>query len=216
MRAVIVVFVSCWVALGLPFFTPVSFAEKEIYINLWHRTLQIKENGQVLQSHSIGPGAKNTPTPIGQYKIVRKSKNWGSGFGSRWMEIDVPWGIYGIHGTNKPGLIGRYVSHGCVRMKNKDIEEIYEQIPIGTPVIIDGPLSGHKDITYRILVLGSRGSLVEMVQNRLLAGGYYRGVTHGKFDRATEIAVYLYQKEHDLPQTGQIHYEDLLQMGIIE
>jgi len=132
------------------------------------------------------------------------------------MEINVPWGTYGIHGTNKPGLIGRYVSHGCIRMKNKDIEEIYRQVSVGTPVIIDGPLTGHKDITYRVLVLGSRGTLVQIVQNRLQAGGYYKGRAHGKFDRLTEIAVYLYQKEHGLPKTGQIHKEDLLHMGIIE
>ena len=44
-----------------------------------------------------------------------------------------------------------------------------------SPVIIDGPLTGHKDITYRILVLGSKGSLVQIVQNRLQAAGYYKG-----------------------------------------
>jgi hypothetical protein len=193
-----------------------TFAEKEIVINLWHRTLKLEEDGKVIKTYKVGPGSIDTPTPMGVFKIVNKSLNWGSGFGSRWMEINVPWGTYGIHGTNKPGLIGRYVSHGCIRMRNRDVEELYKQVKIGTKVTIDGPLTGHRDLTYRILVLGSRGTLVQMVQNRLRAAGFYKGVCHGKFDRLTEIAVIKYQKAHKLPVTMQIKYEDLLHMGIIE
>jgi len=43
---------------------------------------------------------------------------------------------YAIHGTNKPETIGRSVSHGCVRMKNEDIERLYPMVPVGTPVYI--------------------------------------------------------------------------------
>ena len=43
---------------------------------------------------------------------------------------------YGIHGTNNPGSIGQSVSHGCVRMRNEDIEKLFEIVPIGTPVFI--------------------------------------------------------------------------------
>lgn len=43
---------------------------------------------------------------------------------------------YAIHGTNKPGSIGRAVSHGCLRMLNKDIEELYGLVDVGTPVFI--------------------------------------------------------------------------------
>jgi len=43
---------------------------------------------------------------------------------------------YAIHGTNKPETIGRSVSHGCVRMKNEDIERLYPMVPLGTPVYI--------------------------------------------------------------------------------
>ncbi|HJV47250.1 MAG TPA: L,D-transpeptidase family protein [Bacillota bacterium] len=193
-----------------------SFADKEIIINLWHRTLKVQEDGKVIHTYKVGPGSRDTPTPMGVFKVINKSKNWGSGFGSRWMEINVPWGIYGIHGTNKPGLIGRYVSHGCIRMKNKDVEQLYKLVKVGTKVTIDGPLTGHKDLTYRILVLGSKGTLVQIVQNRLKSAGYYKGVSHGKFDRLTEIAVTRYQKANKLPVTMQIHYEDLLQLGIIE
>lgn len=43
---------------------------------------------------------------------------------------------YGIHGTNVPESIGRSVSHGCVRLRNEDIEKLYDMVPIGTPVYI--------------------------------------------------------------------------------
>ena len=43
---------------------------------------------------------------------------------------------YGIHGTNAPETIGRSVSHGCVRLRNEDIEQLFEMVPVGTPVYI--------------------------------------------------------------------------------
>ena len=43
---------------------------------------------------------------------------------------------YGIHGTNKPETVGQAVSHGCVRMRNEDIERLFELVPVGTPVYI--------------------------------------------------------------------------------
>ncbi len=43
---------------------------------------------------------------------------------------------YAIHGTNKPETIGQSVSHGCVRMRNEDIEKLYPMVPVGTPVYI--------------------------------------------------------------------------------
>ena len=52
------------------------------------------------------------------------------------MQLNVPWGIYGIHGTDKPWSIGQAVSHGCVRMYNQDAEELYGKVPVGTPVRI--------------------------------------------------------------------------------
>jgi hypothetical protein len=43
---------------------------------------------------------------------------------------------YGLHGTNDPSSVGRAVSHGCVRLRNQDIEQLYEMVGIGTPVYI--------------------------------------------------------------------------------
>jgi hypothetical protein len=43
---------------------------------------------------------------------------------------------YGLHGTNNPASIGQSVSHGCIRLRNEDIAQLYEMVPIGTPVFI--------------------------------------------------------------------------------
>jgi len=45
-------------------------------------------------------------------------------------------GDYAIHGTNNPGSIGGFVSHGCIRMYNADITDLYDRVGIGTPVIV--------------------------------------------------------------------------------
>ena len=47
--------------------------------------------------------------------------NWGGGFGTRWLGLNVPWGIYGIHGTNQPWSIGTQASAGCIRMFNRHV-----------------------------------------------------------------------------------------------
>jgi len=45
-------------------------------------------------------------------------------------------GKYAIHGTNNPGSIGGFVSHGCIRMYNQDITDLYDRVGVGTPVIV--------------------------------------------------------------------------------
>lgn len=45
-------------------------------------------------------------------------------------------GTYAIHGTNRPASIGQFVSHGCIRMYNEDIRELYRLVRVGTPVFV--------------------------------------------------------------------------------
>jgi len=45
-------------------------------------------------------------------------------------------GQYAIHGTNNPRSIGRFVSHGCIRMYNRDIMDLYNRVSLGTPVVV--------------------------------------------------------------------------------
>ena len=45
-------------------------------------------------------------------------------------------GEYAIHGTNRPGSVGGFVSYGCIRMLNPDITDLYERVSVGTPVVV--------------------------------------------------------------------------------
>ena len=114
-----------------------------IEIDVATRTLKLFEDGELLAKYPVAVGKSETPTPLGEWRVVQKCLNWGNGFGTRWMGLNVPWGIFGIHGTDKPYSIGTYASHGCIRMFNRDVEKLYPEVPTGTMVKIveDGRIS---------------------------------------------------------------------------
>jgi lipoprotein-anchoring transpeptidase ErfK/SrfK len=45
-------------------------------------------------------------------------------------------GIVGIHGTNEPYSVGKAITHGCIRLYNKDIVKVCDMVPAGSPIII--------------------------------------------------------------------------------
>lgn len=123
--------------------------ERKIVINLAARSLALFEKDKKIRLYPIGPGKESTPTPVGYYSIRSKDINptWvdpsdpefsipsgaANPLGYRWMEI---MGNYGIHGTNKPESIGKYVSNGCIRMMEQDVEALFDLVEVGTPVEI--------------------------------------------------------------------------------
>ncbi len=76
-----------------------------------------------------------TQTPTGKFVVVNRQPNPGGPFGVMWLSLSKAG--YGIHGTNNPSSIGKYVSHGCVRMYNQDVLELAKRIPNGTVVMIE-------------------------------------------------------------------------------
>ena len=122
---------------------------KKIVINSASRLMTLYDGDKKISVFPLGLGKTWTPTPVGYYSILTKEINpsWidpsdpeyevpsgpDNPLGYRWMQIR---GNYGIHGTNKPDSIGHYVSNGCVRMLEKDVEFVYDQVEVGTPVEI--------------------------------------------------------------------------------
>ncbi|EYE88563.1 hypothetical protein Q428_07315 [Fervidicella metallireducens AeB] len=106
-----------------------------IIVDTKERRLSLLINNKIIKSYKVGVGKPSTPTPKGRFKIINKVINPGGPFGARWMGLNVN-GI-GIHGTNSPESIGKYVSHGCIRMYNRDVIELFNKVPIGTPVVIN-------------------------------------------------------------------------------
>lgn len=105
-----------------------------ILINTGNFTLTLYKDNKVIKTYPVAIGKPSSPTPKGNFKIINKALNPGGPFGARWLGLNSP-GI-GIHGTNAPFSIGKTVSHGCIRTYNKNIIELYNTVPIGTPVKI--------------------------------------------------------------------------------
>lgn len=187
-----------------------------VKIDLWSKKLYVMEGVKVIREYKISPGTEETPTPIGTFIITKKDKEWGGGFGTRWLGLDVPWGKYGIHGTNMPWLMGKNVSGGCIRMHNKDVEEFFELVSVGTVVYIEGPITGIGKGELKSLSFGSKGTLVQIVQERLKLMGFYYGKVNGIYTKETERAVKSFQKESNLSITGVITKREYLLLGILE
>ena len=64
--------------------------------------LSLYRDGRAEGRWPVAVGKPTTITPVGEWRVVRKDRDWGGGFGTRWLGLDVPWGIYGIHGTKTP------------------------------------------------------------------------------------------------------------------
>jgi lipoprotein-anchoring transpeptidase ErfK/SrfK len=124
-----------------------------IIINKTKRILTLYEGGEVLKKYPVAIGNPPSLTPGGKYKIVSRVINpaWGGGgyakpvkggslknpLGFRWMGLSYKDGSQlGIHGNNSPYSIGRNISHGCIRMINSDVEELFKKVSKSTVVWI--------------------------------------------------------------------------------
>lgn len=185
-----------------------------IIIDTFRRRLTVYSDNEAYASFPVAIGKSSTPSPIGCWKIINKAMNWGTGFGTRWLGLNVPWGIYGIHGTNKPWSIGTMASHGCFRMLNQDVELIYSWIKTGTSVIVVGNPFGYMSGGLRRLKRGINCSQVLYVQEILKRRGFYKGSADGLFGYGTVQAVKAFQKHEGLPVTGEIGYTEYKALGI--
>ncbi|WP_245640218.1 L,D-transpeptidase family protein [Paenibacillus dakarensis] len=199
---------------ALPIIQDHSNLEIEIYPE--RHKLLVREQGQVIKSYSVSVGNPSTPTPVGDYKVEYKGTNWGPAFGPRWIGLNVPWGNYGIHGTNKPFSIGQHLSHGCIRMHNKDVIELYKLVPVGTKVTIYGHVLGEIYQNPRDLAEGDVGGDVQLIQSRLKSAGYYKGKCDGKFGFNTTDSLKRYQRDHHLIPNGVVSRKVYEELGLIE
>jgi len=130
-----------------------------IKINRANKTLTFIKGGRTVSTFSVGVGrdddAQHTPTPPGEYYVRMKMSGFpeGGAYGNHALglsatseQLESTWrggGFIGIHGTNEPKIIPGAVSHGCVRMRNGDMDGtrkkpgLFARIPVGTPVTIE-------------------------------------------------------------------------------
>lgn len=188
-----------------------------IEIDVSKRRLVLYQNDLVVKEYPVAVGKSSTPTPLGEWKIVQKSLNWGNGFGTRWMGLNVPWGIFGIHGTNKPGSIGTFASHGCIRMLNRHVEDLYPRVNEGTTVrIVENGKMFPENLKPVTLKKKASGQRVVYVQSRLKELGLVFDRADGRFGNMTELAVKYYQIWHELEPTGVMDEATYRAMGMIK
>jgi len=125
---------------------------RRIVVSIPDRKLALVENGKVVKVYSTAVGADSTPSPTGTFTVIARVPNptWyhagkvvppgrNNPVGSRWIGLSKAG--YGIHGTNAPKSIGHNVSHGCIRMLNHDVEELFKTVKIGDVVELYGEVN---------------------------------------------------------------------------
>jgi lipoprotein-anchoring transpeptidase ErfK/SrfK len=121
--------------------------QRLVLVSIPDRKLAVLENREVIARFSVSVGAAVSPSPRGEFKIVSRVANptyyhdgavippgRGNPVGTRWLGLSTKG--YGIHGTNAPSSIGHAASHGCIRLRNRDMEKLFALLRVGDAVEI--------------------------------------------------------------------------------
>lgn len=181
-----------------------------LYVDLDELLMHVYKDGEMIKTYEISGGKPSSPSPIGTWKIISKD-TWGEGFGGAWLGFNVPWGMYGIHGTNENWFIGKSnTTKGCIRMRNEEVGELYKMVPYNTTVTIV-----YDNMPFYPMRDGDVGTDVLNVERALKKLGYYEGGEDGVFGSALKKAVMEFQKDHSLYVTGVVNnstYERIMQL----
>src|ERR1035441_4335824 len=117
-------------------------ARRRIVVSIADRKLAVLEGDRTVRIFETAVGAPKSPSPTGVYQIVNRiaDPTWytkgkivppgkRNPLGTRWLGLSRKG--YGIHGTNRPDSIGRNASHGCIRMRNREVEELFKMVTVG-------------------------------------------------------------------------------------
>lgn len=120
---------------------------RRVVVSIPERKLVLVADGRVVKVWRVAVGARVSPSPRGEFRIavrIPEATYYRAGvvipsgeqspIGTRWIGLNQEG--YGIHGTNAPGSIGKAASHGCIRMRNRDAEELFEMVRVGDVVEI--------------------------------------------------------------------------------
>jgi L,D-transpeptidase ErfK/SrfK len=126
--------------------------EIRLVVKLKARRVYVYRGKKTIASYAIAVGKPGWETPKGTYRVYEQEidpifKSFKTGkiippgsdnpLGPRWIGIWTDGKTrLGFHGTNQPELIGKAVSHGCIRMRNQDVLSLYEKVKIGTVVTV--------------------------------------------------------------------------------
>lgn len=115
---------------------------RRVIVDLSSRTLRVVERGRTRLTTKVAVGKPGAETPVGRFYVTAAFRPAERFYGSWALETsgysklsDWPGGgVVGIHGTSMPSLLGRAVSHGCVRVSNAAAQALRRLVRPGTPV----------------------------------------------------------------------------------
>ena len=123
-----------------------------IVLSLKERRVYVYQDDKVIANYQVAIGKRGWETPRGEFSVIEMQEDpawknpWNgrvsapgpnSPLGERWIGFSRSDNKYiGFHGTPGEHVMGQAVSHGCVRMRNRDVKELYELVDTGIPVIV--------------------------------------------------------------------------------
>jgi lipoprotein-anchoring transpeptidase ErfK/SrfK len=123
-----------------------QFVHTHVVVDRERFRLSLYDDGRRIFTAPVGVGTPQAPTPAGEFYIRDRLSGFGDPFygpvafgTSARSAVLTDWpdgGFIGIHGTNEPELIPGRISHGCIRLRNRDILQLRRLLPVGTPVTI--------------------------------------------------------------------------------
>ena len=128
---------------------PAGDRVRRVVVSIADRKLAVLESGNVIATFDVAVGAAVSPSPTGEFQIVSRVSNptyyrpgtiipsgKDNPVGTRWVGLNQKG--YGIHGTNAPRSVGHAASHGCIRLRNHDMERLFTMLRVGDVVEIHG------------------------------------------------------------------------------
>lgn len=124
---------------------PTTQSTRRIVVSFPDRKLALLEGDRVIKIYDVAVGASTSPSPSGEFQIAQRIENptyykpgvvigpsANNPLGPRWIGLNIKG--FGIHGTNRPDSIGKNASHGCIRLRNRDIEDLFARVKVGDRV----------------------------------------------------------------------------------
>ncbi|QHW33179.1 L,D-transpeptidase family protein [Paenibacillus rhizovicinus] len=183
-----IVLLLLWNVLSLTSASAAASKDQLLVINKKTNQLAFYEGGELIKTFSVATGKTRDLTPEGSFKIVNKIKNRPyykdkipggdprNPLGDRWLGLEVngtEGTTYAIHGNNKASSIGKYVSAGCIRMKNDEIHWLFPQIELGTRVVITS-----SKLTFDAIAVQHGYSVLQHYAGKLLLNGKTMALEH--------------------------------------
>jgi lipoprotein-anchoring transpeptidase ErfK/SrfK len=147
---------------------------RRIVVSIADRKLAVMEADRIVKIFQTAVGAPNSPSPTGVFKIANSIEDptWytkgrvvppgkSNPLGTRWLGLTLKG--YGIHGTSTPSSIGHNASHGCIRMRNHDVEELFKMVAVGDAVELYGERNAELDRIFGGLLIAENAAPAAVV-----------------------------------------------------